>query len=195
MKPDEERVANYLAERSLSVAPFPNEEINERKTPDFSVQAGGAFAFYCEVKSIMKSNIEGMQNDPVFNRLTDDVHKAVKQLDSVNSLVAYPNVLAFVNHDKMCGFLDLIAVFTGTFISEKGELHPIYRKFSEGRIKDEKARVHAVVWLDDFKPERILFTQTHPEFHQKLCEWFGIQPSEIKQIGAQAPPIAKVRLP
>lgn len=140
------------------------------------------FAFFCEVKSLEKDAAEGLRKDPVFNRLTDDVHTAVKQFDAVNSKVSCPNVLALVNHDKNCGFLDLIGVLTGNFVAENNEQHPIYKQFSEGRIKDEKARIHLFLWLDDFKPERLLFSQTHLGFHKNLCAWLGIDPGTIKQI-------------
>ena len=49
----------------------------------------------------------GAKNDPTFNRLTIDIHTAVKQFDAVNPDVASPNVLTFVNHEPQCGFLDL----------------------------------------------------------------------------------------
>ena len=41
--------------------------------------------------------VDNLTSDPTFNRLTDDVHQAVKQFDAVNKGQKYPNVLAFVN--------------------------------------------------------------------------------------------------
>jgi hypothetical protein len=38
------------------------------------------------------------------------------------------------------------------------------------------------LWLDDFKPERLLFTQTHAAFHKSLCGWFSVDSRAIKQI-------------
>lgn len=184
MSTDENSIAEYLAKRALTAAPFSKEELRAGKTPDFRVMLGQSFAFFCEVKSIEKDTVEGLRKDPIFNRLADDIHTAVKQFDAVNPKVTDPNVLALVNHDRKCGFLDLIGVMTGNFVAENNELHPIYKQFSEGRIKDEEARIHLFIWLDDFKPERLLFTQTHTDFHKRLCGWFGVDQSAIKQIGS-----------
>jgi len=182
LKTDENKVAEYLAAKGLYAIVFPKEERRNRKTPDFRVFRGNALAFFCEVKSISSSTSEGYRIDPVFNRLTDDIHTAVKQFDAVNPRVETPNVLAFVNHDRYCGILDLIGVLTGKFIAENDQTHPIYLKYSEGRIKEEKARIHLFLWLDDFKPDRFLFSQTHAGFHKSLCGWFEIDQNAIKLI-------------
>lgn len=180
---DENIVAEFLAKKGLTATEFQKQERRNGKTPDFRVLRNEDFAFFCEVKTIEKDMVEGLRKDPTFNRLTDDIHTAVKQFDTVNPKVEVPNVLALVNHDRSCGFLDLIGVLTGNFIAENDQPHPIYKQFSEGRIKDEKARIHLFLWLDDFKPERLLFSQTHAGFHKQLCGWFGVDPNGIKQIG------------
>jgi len=184
MSSDEDKVSDYLAHKGLRANVFSKEARQKGKTPDFSVYSNNGLEFYCEVKSIQKDTVQGLRKDPVFNRLTDDVHTAVKQLHAVNENTAYPDVLAFVNHDDKCGFLDLIAVLTGDFINQNEEHYPIYRQFSEGRIKDEKSRIHLFIWLDDFKPERLLFSQTQADFHQRLCKLFGVPPDSIKQVGS-----------
>lgn len=184
MNADENKVAEFLAEKGLEATEFQKQERRNGKTPDFRVLQNEAFAFFCEVKTIEKDMVEGLRNDPIFNRLTDDIHTAMKQFDAVNPKVETPNVLAFVNHDRSSGFLDLINVLTGNFIDENDQPHPIYKQFSEGRIKDEKARIHLFLWLDDFKPERLLFSQTHSGFHKQLCGRFGVNPNDIKQIGS-----------
>lgn len=181
---DENIVTEFLAKKELESTEFQKQERRNGKTPDFRVLRNKAFAFFCEVKTIEKDTVEGLREDPIFNRLTDDIHTAVKQFDAVNQKVEAPNVLAFVNYDRNCGFLDLIGVLTGNFIAENDQPHPIYKQFSEGRIKDEKARIHLFLWLDDFKPERLLFSQTNAEFHKQLCGWFGVNPNDIKQIGS-----------
>ena len=185
MNADENRVAEFLVKKGLIATEFQKHERRRgKKTPDFRVLHNGVFAFFCEVKSIEKDINENLRKDPVFNRLTDDIHRALKQFDAVNPKIEAPNVLALINHDRSCGFLDLIGVLTGNFIAENDQPHPIYKQFSEGRIKDEKARIHLFLWLDDFKPERLLFSQTHAEFHKQLCGWFGIYPDGIKQISS-----------
>jgi len=132
-----------------------------------------ALQFFCEVKASSKDEwldnrlreaaqksppftvVGGGRNDPRFNHLTNDIHTAVQQFDAVNPRREYPNVLAWVNHDRSLGFLDVLGVLTGDFFADDDSEHPIYRKFSEGRIKDEKARIDMFLWLDDHKPSAL----------------------------------------
>jgi hypothetical protein len=86
-----------------------------------------------------------------------------------------------VNHDRSCGFLDLLAVLTGNFYGTEGT-YPIYRQFSEGRIKDEKSRIHAYIWLDDFRPTRVLFSRTHAGHHSTLCKLLGFDDEDLENV-------------
>ena len=126
--------------------------------------------------------VGGGRSDPIFNRLTTDIHSAVKQVEAVNPDQKWPNVLALVNHDNMCGFDDLIGTLTGNLYTNSGNAHPIYKQFSEGRIKDERGKIHLFLWLDDFKPLQSLFSQTNHECHIRLCELLGINSNDIIQI-------------
>ncbi len=198
MNPDEDKVKNYLEKYGLTCKRFSKQEIRADKTTDFRVFRNGEFVFYCEVKSIREDQlldellkdaapgeiVGGGRNDPVFNRLTTAIRAAVKQFDAVNTDQEFPNILALVNHDSMCGFNDLLGVLTGNFYANDGTVHPIYRPFSEGRIIDEKRRVHLFLWLDDHKPDRLLFSQTHGLHHINLCSYFSTDQNEIKQIGS-----------
>lgn len=78
--------------------------------------------------------VGGARNDPIFNRLTADIHEAVKQFDAVNRDQEYPNVLALVNHDDMCGFNDVLGILTGNFYASDGgainALNLEYRRFT-----------------------------------------------------------------
>jgi hypothetical protein len=196
MDPNEKKVKSYLEDLGVIVNSFSKKEKRSGKTPDFRVFRISDFMFYCEVKSItedrwldqqLDNTVSGelagaARNDPIFNRLTSDIHDAVKQFEAVNSRQIYPNVLAFVNHDNMCGFNDLLGVVTGKFYSNDEKVHPIYHQFSHGRIKEEKEKIHLYVWLDDYKLNRLLFNQKDEIHHLNLCAVFGIQPDEIKQI-------------
>ena len=196
MNRDEKEICNLLGLHDLSAESFSKEEKRRRKTPDFRVSHGREFRFFCEVKSIDKDLwldkrldmspsgviVGESRNDPIYNRLTDDIHTAVKQFDAVNAELTYPNVLSWVNHDRHCGFLDLIAVLTGNALTDDGGALPIFQQFSEGRIRGEKARIHLYIWLDEFKPKRLLFNQAHQVHHQTLCNLFGVDPASIKQI-------------
>jgi hypothetical protein len=196
MDPDEEKLKKYLEERGFTCERFSKEETRTGKTPDFRVFRGGDFVFFCEVKSSPKDRwldkllegatpgeiVGGGRSDPIFNRLTADIHSAVKQFNAVNPDQKWPSVLALVNHDDMCGFNDLIGILTGNFYADDGNTHPIYKQFSEGRIRDEKGKIHLFIWLDDFKPQRLLFSQTNHECHIRLCELLGTNSNDIKQI-------------
>jgi hypothetical protein len=182
MNTDETRVKEYLSGYGLRAERL---ETRASKTPDFRVLLDEQLRFFCEVKSIeaVSSDVDqGSRPDPIFNRLTDDIHTAIKQFSTVNPGDDYPNVLALVNHDEMCDVLDLIGVFTGRFVSAEGETLPIYLKFSQGRIKDEKKRIHLFIWLDD-KQNHLVFTKTCAKHHQMLCSLFGVEPSSIVIVG------------
>lgn len=139
MTNDEMRINQFLAERQLSGRIFSKEEKRAGKTPDLRVFSDQEVIFFCEVISIDKDRwldsqvaaalpgeiVGGGRKDPIFNRLSDDIHTAIKQFDSVNPEGQIPNVLAFVNHDKICGFNDLIGVLTGNFLAEDDHTYPI----------------------------------------------------------------------
>jgi hypothetical protein len=198
MNTDEERVKGYLEGKGFKAECFSKAETRAGKTPDFRISRNGEFLFYCEVKSSPEDRwldeqldevapgelAGGARNDPIFNRLTADVHEAVKQFDAVNKDQKHPNVLVLVNHEDMCGFNDLLGILTGNFYANDGTAHPIYRQFSHGRIKDEKGKVHLFVWIDDHKPDRLLFSQSNETHHATLCAAFGVNQNEIEQIGS-----------
>lgn len=195
MDPDEEKVKHRLEERGFAVERFSKAETRAGKTPDFRVFRNGEFLFYCEVKSSREDRwldeqlynaapgelAGGARNDPIFNRLTKDIHEAVKQFDAVNKDQGYPNVLALVNHDDMCGFNDLLGILTGNFYADDGTAYPIYPQFSHGRIKDEKRKVHLFIWIEDHKPYRLLF-KTEEAHHEALCAAFCVEKTEIRHI-------------
>ncbi len=196
MKEDEQRVADFLKDSGLIPKPFAKEEKGRQKTPDFRVFKDEAFAFYCEVKSINKddwldkllekapsgTSIGGERPDPILNRISDDIHTATKQFDSVNPAVEDPNVLALVNNDKNCSFLDLFETTTGCFWAEGNNFHPSSKNISDGRIKEEKWHIHLYLWLDSFKPDQFMFNFVDDRFVNRLCSYFGKDPGEIKKI-------------
>ncbi len=196
MDPDEDRVKRYLEERGFTAERFSKVETRSGKTPDFRVFRNGELLFYCEVKSSPKDRwideqlsdaapgelVGGARGDPIFNRLTADIHEVVKQFDAVNKDQKHPNILVLVNHDDMCGFKDLLGILTGNFYADDGTAHPIYRQFSHGRTRSEKGKVHLFIWLDDHKPDHLLFSQTDEAHHAMVCEAFGINQNEIEQI-------------
>lgn len=200
MNKDEKLICEFLTSYSLVAKRFSKKETRKGKTPDFRVFRDETFKFFCEVKSIDKdlwldrqfdsarpgTIVGGLRNDPVYNRLTSDIHTAVKQFDAVNKDITYPNVLALVNHDKKCKIYDLISVLTGIERTNNGSALPIFPYYSEGRIRDEKKRIHLFLWIDNWADsidsKGFLFCDTNEIHYQTLCSLFGKDPNSIKQI-------------
>jgi hypothetical protein len=180
----EDLVIDDLGKFGLQCKRFSKKEMRLSKTPDLRVYKAGQFAFFCEVKEVAEDPWSGgLRSDPIFNRLTDDIHTAIAQFDSVNPFLEHPNVLAFVNNDRMCGSLDLIGVTTGLLLTEGGGAAAVYQIYSEGRIRDEKRRIHLYLWYDSFKANKIMFNASDKRHWSRLCSYFNFDPDEIKPIG------------
>lgn len=192
----ESKISSFLESYKLRPERFSKEELKSGKTPDFRVYEENEFQFYCEVKSPETDTwfddqldqarpgelVGGLRNDPIFNRLTAHIHKARKQFDAVNSNEEYPNVLAFYNQDENSGFLDLLAVTTGNFFSDDGSVFPIYKNYSNGRVKKDIETIHLFIWLDKFKPHRFLFNTVNSKFQGSLCQLFGFDPEKLELV-------------
>jgi len=194
--PNEKIVAGFLSERGFRCVRFSTDEIGRAPTPDFRVYQGADFRFFCEVKTINKdiwldkqlsvvppgTMAGGLRDDPTFNRLTSDIHTATKQFDAVNPDVEFPNVLAFVNNESTCILHDLYEVFTGNFRSQDGTLYPISKKYSEGRIREKKFRIHMFIWIDLCKStHNFMYTDMTNAHVSSLCKWLGKDPKLIKR--------------
>lgn len=194
----EARVQEYLTGAGLRVARFTKAEMRQGRTPDFCVFAGDELAFYCEVKTAQEDEwldkqlavappltlVGGLRPDPTYNRLSNYIHSAVGQFDAVNPDMEHPNVLAIVNGDDGAGFTDLIQVLTGNAYCESGEVWPMFHEYSEGRIRDEKLRMHLYLWFNEWKagdPQKF-FPEVHPEHHVALCGHFGVNPTAMKRL-------------
>src|SRR6266436_5852793 len=98
MDRNEEAADKFLTARAFRPERFPKTEQQGRKTPDFRVFQGADFRFYSEVKGIQEDTwldkhlaaappgvvVGGGRPDPTYNRLTTDIHEAVKQFNAVN---------------------------------------------------------------------------------------------------------------
>lgn len=183
----EQVVKDFLSGYGLSSEKFDKNEIRNGKTPDFRVYFNDNLIFYCEVKNAQEDMwineklkkatpgeiVGGARTDPIFNRLSAHIHKARKQFEAVNKEENLPNVLAFYNEDQQSDFYDLLAVTTGNFFSEDGEVFPIYKKFSEGRIKADINKIHLFIWIDAHNPPRFLFNMMNSKYQNELCSIFG----------------------
>ena len=183
MSSSEDLVVKKLKKYDLRCEQYSKDEMKNGKTPDNKVFKNDGFAFYCEIKEIAKDNwFGGASPDPIPNRISGDIHTAVKQFNSVNPDLEHPNVLAFVNNDDRCGSLDLVGVLTGHLLTEGGGTAPIYLKYSHGRIKDEKNLIHLYLWFDSFKANKFLFNFADTRHLERLCGYFGIDPESIDNI-------------
>lgn len=182
MNDSERLVSEALAAKGLRCEEFSKDEKRAGRTPDFRVFQGGALAFFCEVKEIAPDRVEGVRPDPIPNRLSADIHRAAGQFDAVNPQQEHPNVLAFVNNDDRCDSLDLVGVVTGHLLLEGNRAAPIYTWVSEGRIRDEKDRIHLYLWFDRFKANRMFFNFNDRRHFDRLCGYLGIDPAVVRDI-------------
>ncbi|MGA9108335.1 MAG: hypothetical protein ACLQPN_06970 [Bryobacteraceae bacterium] len=194
----EQRVDEYFTTTGLHVERFSKAEMRQGRTPDFRVYSGSELAFYCEVKTAQEDEwldkqlaaappltlVGGARPDPTYNRITSQIHTAVSQFDAVNPAMEHPNVLAIVNGDDGAGMTDLISVLTGNAYCESGDVWPMFREYSEGRIRDEKLRVHLYLWFNEWKagdPQKF-FTEVHAAHHVALCQHFRVDPAAMKRL-------------
>ena len=188
MNCDEITAKAFLESHGLEVIPFCKAEVRAGKTPDFKVFNEDQFLFYCEVKSsndywlnqkiAASSELEiigGERQDPIFNRLSKDIYDAARQFRAVNDSQEHANVLMLINQDALCSFEDLVSVLTGNFYDISGQIYPIYKKWSDGRINDSKRDIHLYIWLDSFSAKpipRLLFMESNKSYHEMLRNAF-----------------------
>lgn len=194
---DKKIVADFLATKGLRAEEFSKKGKAQSKTPDFRVFFEQDFAFFCEVKTLLRDEwldqllegvgpgvmVGGIRIDPTYNRVSNKIHEAVKQFDAVNPNLVHPNVLVLINHDRDSDFDDLRVAYEGDLITEEGHRYPIFRRISEGRIKQEKLRIHLFVWIDVFEDEPnyfFLYNLNSKEYLDPLCSYFGHEPHAIR---------------
>jgi hypothetical protein len=194
----EARVCEYFRSRGLRVERFRKAEKRQgRRTPDFRVFATRELVFYCEVKTAQEDEWLDRQlaaapretpvgGDPTYNRISDYIHNAVGQFDAVNPAMDHPNVLAIINGDDGAGFTDLKQVLTGNAYCESGEVIPMFHEYSEGRIQEEKLRVHLYLWFNEWEPggPQMFFPEVHAKHHAALCRYLSVDPAAMKRLPA-----------
>lgn len=180
----EQKVVAVLEARNLRCEPFSKVEKRAGKTPDRRVYQGGDFAFFLEIKEIEDVVSHGL-GDSILDRIAARIHDAVAQFDAVNPDLEQPNVLAFVNRNRMCGTLDLVEVVTGHRLLEGGETAPIGLRWSEGRIREEKWRIHLWLWFDCQKGNGVFFNTVDRRHLERLAALLAIDPDSIADIAVQ----------
>lgn len=168
-KDDLTLVNQYFTELGLETQKFTKTEQRKTKTPDFKVLSDGEVIAFCEVKSPQDSwfknkaknakpneihgGLRTGKNDPIVSRISSLIEKAYKQFESVNPNLTKFNILAFVNHDNLCGFSDLNEALTGKLHLEDGIVVGLSKGISEGRLKTIKEKIDVYLW---FSPKGLL---------------------------------------
>jgi hypothetical protein len=179
----EQAAADFFAKCGLRVQRFGKDEIWRGQTADFRIFRNKEFVMFCEAKHLQCNDwlherdnaapgqiVGGVRTDSIFNRLTNHVHEAVKQFDSINPKHEYPNILFLANSDRVSDVLDLITALDGIFRTESGVREPVCTQYSEGRIRKEKFTFDLVIWLNVWMnkvPQRVWYPSIH---YQRVCE-------------------------
>lgn len=165
MKLAEKEAENLFSTIGLNCKKIPE---SNSKTPDFKIYKEKEQIALCEVKAIEYGSFLNQANpsnspffifggkDSTFNRLSDDIKKAAKQFKSYDPNHQLPRILVFVNYETSCDIEDFLSVYTGNFHATDGSMHPIYKKISEGRIKELKKEIDVYIWLN--RPNEFVVT-------------------------------------
>ena len=198
MNQGEQAAADFLARRGLRIQRFSKEDVRCGRAPDFRVFRNEEFVMFCEATHLPCDDwlherldnaapgqiVGGVRADPIFNRLTNHVHEAVRQFNSVNPRHEHPNTLFLANSDRVSDVLDLIAVLDGVFRAERGVQEPICTQYSQGRIRREKFTVDLFIWWNVWmnkEPQRVWHPSVH---HQRVCELLGCDAHSNLQLGS-----------
>jgi len=60
----------------------------------------------------------------------------------------------------------------------------MFREYSEGRIREEKLRVHLYLWFNGWKAggQQKFFPEVHAVHHAALCSHFAVAPAAMKRL-------------
>jgi hypothetical protein len=197
---DEALTLGYWRGKGFDVGSFAKDEMRDFKTPDFRLSLGGVEVALCEVKSFQRDSwledqlknapdgelVGGLRPDPVFNRISNAVHTAYKQFDSVNPDHRLLNFLFFANHDTSAKPDDLDRVLTGYENPRMGLFEPTCAQFSEGRIREEKYKIDLYVWFDGRINSREYRVLGNPKTQERVCDLLKIDLARVKKLSPAA---------
>jgi hypothetical protein len=193
---DEALTLGYWQGKGFDVGSFAKNEMRDFKTPDFRLSLGGVEVALCEVKSFQKDSwledqlknapdgelVGGLRPDPIFNRISNAVHTAYKQFDSVNSDHRLLNFLFLVNHDTSAKPDDLDRVLTGYENPRMGLFEPTCAQFLEGRIREEKYKIDLYVWFDGRINSREYRVLGNPKTQERVCDLMKFDLARVKKL-------------
>lgn len=160
-------VKEFLESLGLEARRIPEKS---SKTPDYEVYLDGQLVFYCEEKTIEHDEFEGGKNDPAYNSISSQVHKATKQFKSINPSRIIPNVLAFVNFDDMKDEHDLFITLTGYTLLDNGSYMKVH---NVGRVRNDLNCIDLYLWFNKEMCTHKIWGQVHDDHDRKLKEILG----------------------
>lgn len=196
---DEALILGYWQGKGFDVASFSKREMRDIRTPDFRLSRSGKEVAFCEVKSFQKDTwlddqlrhaapgqlVGGLRTDPIANRISNAIHTAFKQFESVNAGHRLFNLLVLVNHDASAVPVDLDSVITGRYDPLHGILDATHTQYSGGRIRREKLEIDLYIWMDMPKSHRPRVRRLffgNPGTQKQICDLLQLDPKEIKLI-------------
>ena len=197
---DEAFALGYWKKKGFDVASFAKNEMRDRKTPDFLLKRNDEEIALCEVKSFQKDAwleeqlmesalgelVGGPRPDPIFNRISNAVHTAFQQFESVNPDHSLLNFLFLVNYDTSANSEDLDRVLTGYENPRMALFEPTCVHFCGGRIREEKYKIDLYVWFDGGIDSRAYYFLGNPETQNRVCDLLKIDLSRVKMFSPAA---------
>ena len=131
---------------------------SSKKTPDFELYISSNLSAYCELKSIMpcQSPSSKMPTGQVreviingkapVNDIKKDIHSARKQFRSLNRDHKVPNIVFFINHNRLRNVGDLKDVLGVESSNVGGFFPPLYRNKLLG--KDDLEVVDYIIFVE-----------------------------------------------
>ncbi len=82
------------------------------------------------------------------------------------------------------GITDLFRVWTGNAYCEGGEVIPMFREYSDGRIRETKLRVHLYLWFNEWQEREPwkFFPEVHAVHHATMCRSINVNPADLKRL-------------
>jgi hypothetical protein len=196
---DESAVAAFWQNRGFETRRFDEKETQFSKTPDFKLCRQGRLVAFCEVKTFQHDTwldqaVEkaapgelagGSRPDPIYNRISNAVHTAVRQLEAVNLQHEALNFLVLVNRDKAAKPRDLTSVLTGYWNPLRGVFSKTHTAYSEGRIREEKLKIDLYVWMEpsrDGSLQARLFFFGNDKTKEQVCNLLELNSKMVQVI-------------
>ena len=147
MTGDKELLIKFFMSKLLTAQHYDKKATGEK--PDFTLYKDNNLFGFCELKSIVDYDFIGLRNDSTFNKIQAKIHKASKQLNSVNQNHDFPNIVFIINHYKKVGYSDLWYVLTGQTSPPNQPSEPIDLRYLKRLLrKDDLSVIDFFIWAN-----------------------------------------------